>query len=285
MKWISAFILIFVVINILPQTQLNNKNKKSVVNNEVKFFDEVDFEKSLVAKSKSRSFHKPIKGAIIPHHLLVSSEIANFFKQIESQEPAVIILLGPNHLEKGNFNALTGLNNWQTKFGLVDANQNLIQKLIDGELLEVDDQVVMDDQSISSFLPYIKYFHPNTKIVPILFKNKYSIVESEKLAETLSNNMDNKTIIIASVDFSHYLNNAQAKKNDEVTIDIINKRDYQELYKLNSDYLDSPPSIGILLMIMQKLNVKNSEIFYHSNSGELLKENNKPVTSYFGITY
>jgi len=109
--------------------------------------------------------------------------------------------------------------------------------------------------------------------------------ESEVLASSLSNFITKDIVVIASVDFSHYLTSAQAKEKDIITFQILKEFDYKRLYLLNNDYLDSPPSIGVLLMIMQKLETTKMDLLFHTNSGELQNDEYIQTTSYFSITY
>jgi MEMO1 family protein len=93
------------------------------------------------------------------------------------------------------------------------------------------------------------------------------------------------TLILDSVDFSHYLTAAQAERNDKKTLDIMQRFDYPSLFTLNNDYVDSPPSIGVFLMAMQALGATDSTMLYNTNSGFLEGNDYIQTTSYFSIMY
>jgi len=146
--------------------------------------------------------------------------------------------------------------------------------------VKIDEEVLINDHAISGLLPFVKYYLPDVKIIPILLKKTYSQTQINTLADTLNNLMDEDTVVIASIDFSHYLTRAQAKINDTKTLKLINKFDIQQISILNSDYVDSPSSLAVLLTVMQKRGTTNFDLLFHSNSGELQNNSVIPTTSY-----
>lgn len=253
---------------------------------EVLFFEESSFFSSVdFAKNNNKSFNAHATGGIIPHHLFASFMIADFFNRISNQKPKTIILIGPNHYELGKYKALTSLYSWKTLFGNIEPDTIKINKLISSELVYVDENTLPNDHSVSGILPFIKYYLPDTKIVPILVSKFMTYDETVKLADGIAGFNDSGTIVVSAVDFSHYLTSYAAKKNDDITLGLINNYMYRELITLNSDYLDSPQSIILLLMAMQKRGTVNSEVLYHTNSGEMTGDEAINTTSYFSIIY
>lgn len=283
---ILLVILIFITKKFNPHSSFSNKPPLNNLTHTVKFYDEKTFLDG-VYKAES-NFNKPdfsFRGGIVPHHLFVSFIIADFFHRLSIQNPSTIILLGPNHYEKGYSEALTSLNSWNTAFGFVEPDEDLTKTLINKNLINIDEEVLPNDHALSTLMPFIKYYMPNTKVVPILLSKKFSKEKSEVLANSLSKLVAQDTAIVASVDFSHYLTSNQAKEKDEITSEVMREFDYRKLYSLNSDYLDSPASTGTLLMVMKGLNTTNIDLLYHTNSGELQNNNQIETTSYFSIFF
>jgi len=251
----------------------------------VKFFEERIF---LTGAHKAEDISGPdylIRGGIVPHHLFAGEIISDFFKRLSFQKISTIILIGPNHYEKGDFKVLGSSYNWETPHGVVNPDKMLIEKLTDDNLMRIDETILPEDHAVSGLIPYVKYYLPEAKIVPILIKGDFSEKESEVLASSLKNLIHERVVVVAAVDFSHYLNSFEAKEKDRTTEKVMREFDYRNLYALNNDYLDSPPSIGILLKLMQKLNSTNSELLFNTNSGEMQKNNTIETTSYFSVLY
>lgn len=233
----------------------------------------------------SKKFEQHIVGGIIPHHLLASELIADFFTQLTAQNPHTIILIGPNHFERGGFKVLTSLYGWDTPYGTLDANQDVIDNLVRQGLARVNEDVLEEEHSITAITPFIRYYLPESKIVPIVLSNTITKEGVEGLANTLVEIIDENTVVIAAVDFSHYLKLDAANVNDQYTLKIINNFDYTNLFGLGNDYLDSPPSIALLLATMKKTVHTNSKLLKHTNSAEILGDAFVETTSYVTMVF
>ena len=105
---------------------------------------------------------------------------------------------------------------------------------------------------------------------------------AEELADYLR---DEKTVIVASVDFSHYLPKEEAIKKDKESLEAIKNFNYERIYSFGNDNLDSPPSIATLLSTMEKSGFTNIEVLGNSNSVEILGAESPQTTSYFNIAF
>jgi AmmeMemoRadiSam system protein B len=255
------------------------------------FFDKIEFEKAVHLYPKQEvspevpSKEKNIRGGIVPHHLLVSHFIAHFFSQISTQHIKTVILIGPNHPEAGTFPVLSSFGSWQTAYGTVQTNSQVLQNLVDRNLVKIDDQVLTQEHSVAGLMPFIRYYLPDSTVVPIIVSKKMALPEQEKLSQAIFSQLDSSTIVIASIDFSHNLPNLEAQQRDQKTITLMQKHEYEKLRTLNSEYLDSPPSLITLFKVMAATSTDSFTILDHSNSGQYLKDDTIPTTSYFVVTF
>jgi len=249
------------------------------------FYDEKSFVEGI---NRAKNIPKPtykITGGITPHDLTAGFILADFYKRLSKQKPATIILIGPNHYEKGNFLALTGNYGWSTPYGVVESDKTIIAALISRNLVKVDENTLENDHAVAGSMPFIKYYLPEAKVVPVLLSGRMTQAEASILAENLQEFVKENVVIVAAVDFSHYLDSKQAEENDNITLAVMKNFDYRQLFLMNNDFLDSPPSIGVLLMVMQKLGKAEPEFIFNANSGQLQKNNFIQTTSYFEIAY
>jgi len=249
------------------------------------FYDEQAF---LRATQTAHPFiTQPLKGAIIPHHLVASDNIANLFKTIQPSNYKTIVLIGPNHYEKGNSNIVTSRKPWQTPFGTVYPDAGYYSSTVYGNVIPIDEDVLEHDHAVAGLMPFIAYYTPHVKVIPILLKYKFSIADADKLATTLSGmcHSGECPFFFASVDFSHYLPKEIANQKDEITKNAIESKNYEALSKMGSDYLDSPPSIIVLMKIMEKLSATNMQIFAHTNSADYPNADQKSTTSHFVVGF
>lgn len=249
----------------------------------VKFWEEKAFYDGL-EEIDTRKRGESYVGAVVPHHLIAGGIIADIFARVP-QTAHTIILIGPNHYEVGSAPVISSQKNWDTVFGIIEADQGLLERLEKKRLLAFSDKVMIEEHSTQGMMPYVKYFAPEAKVVPLILSATMSREELESLAAALKGEIEKGAIVIAAVDFSHHLPGAEAEKRDAVTLEALRTKNIDWLLRLNTEYLDSPQSIALLLMLMNLTGHDTFALEHHSNSGELLRDSSIEVTSYIAGTF
>ncbi|MCR6544896.1 AmmeMemoRadiSam system protein B [Dehalobacterium formicoaceticum] len=226
-----------------------------------------------------------IRGGVIPHHLVADKLIARVFDTLKDQKPDTIILLGPNHSNEGG-RIVTSSLGWQTPFGVVDVDEKLLKSLRQASSsVQVNDEIMSVEHAMGNIMPFIKYYLPETKVLPIIFPNNFSREEANVLGEKIAGIMGDKTVVLASVDFSHYLKCDEAELKDQETIQALKERNLGRIFTMNDDYLDSPAAIGVLFTAMNKLGKNDFAVLNHTNSGVILGNKNIATTSYITLLF
>ncbi len=288
--------------------QINNKNlSASREMLQCRYYNETEFMKSIYdaqsinisnsqSKKQSDVIIQPstvtnthiIKGGIVPHHLLAGNMIASFFKTVSAEQPEIIVVIAPNHTGKGVKEVHTGSWSWQTPFGTLEAYESIVSSLVESKIATTNFNLLEEDHSISALVPYIKYYMPDSKIVPILLHGSFGLKDAQKLGQNLQRKLEKenkKGLIIASVDFSHYLPLEQAEQMDEISIKAIENRDMNIIHQFNNDYMDSPPSIITLLSAMDTAGAEHMKVLDHSNSDIIAGSRSSETTSYFTVVF
>ncbi|MBI4137524.1 AmmeMemoRadiSam system protein B [Candidatus Roizmanbacteria bacterium] len=225
-----------------------------------------------------------ISGAIVPHHMLAADLIEDVFLRLKDQQPETIILIGPNHFERGEFPVITSLNHWDTPDGILMVNEEFTNDLITAGIAYREDEIVQQEHSVYPLMPIVKKYLPNTTVVPLIISNHMTKNEIMALAGVLSEKSNDTTVVVAAVDFSHYLKLSEAERNDETTISHIRQGNVDQILTLDNAYLDSPASIAILMVVMEKQGAQPS-VLNHTNSGEMLSDPHAETTSHFEVVY
>ncbi len=249
----------------------------------VLFFEEHSFYQSLNQLSQIEDSRK-IYGGVIPHHLLASPLIADFFHRMKDQPVEKIILLSPNHYEVGSTPVLTSIADWETKLGVVRSDTILIEKSLEYSFISVNDTIMQKEHGVGGILPFIKHFLPEVQVTPFIFRKNLSNDERKAFTDFLKKEIDENTVVVASIDFSHYLTVAESLEKDEVTKQAFLTNNFELISTLNSDYLDSPQSLMIILEVMNSLG-KKVEILNHTNADDISGKYGKPTTSYFELAF
>lgn len=197
----------------------------------------------------TKNIGEKIYGGIVSHHLLAALEIAEFFVNLKQQKIKTFVIIGPNHFNRGDGNVFISKYPYQTSWGIIEPNNEIIEKIIGDNLAVNDENVFEGEHSISALVGFIKYVFPKAKIVPLVVKKETSITEAENLANELNRILPPDVFILASVDFSHHLNRIAADFHDQKSISTIENFNFENVYNLE---IDSPPSIYTLLKYLEK---------------------------------
>ncbi len=250
------------------------------------YYNPEDFKKSVSNVPKRQMDQLKIKGGIVPHHLLASRMMADFFKVLSSQTPEVVVVIGPDHKGLGAGEVSTADLDWSTPYGILQVEKELVGRLADKKSAQIENGLFVEEHSISVLVPYIKYYLPKAKILPLLIKGNRSLEKSIELGQEMAKLVASRNyIIIASVDFSHYLEAMQADKMDELTLKVIENRDLQTMSRMGNDNLDSPPAVISLLASMDAAGAEKFIVLGHNNSARISGANTGSTTSYFTMVF
>lgn len=227
---------------------------------------------------------KNIIGGVIPHagYIYSAPEAIHFFELVKKSKIIfdTIVIINPNHTGLGHELSLSGYKYWDTPYGKVEVDlefQNLLQ-------IKVDDSAHSKEHSGEVMLPLLKkYLDYPFKIVPICFKHQnyvYAKLIADKLhdAVRLSNK---KILVIASSDFSHYIEAREGKELDDIALNEIEKFDSKnlekEIYKNNMSICGFGP-IMVLMEYCKLLSTSpKSTILKRGNSGDITGDYSKVV--------
>jgi AmmeMemoRadiSam system protein B len=215
-----------------------------------------------------------IYGGIIPHHLMVKEKIAAYFSGLEDVYDTVI-LIGPNHYQAGNKDILLSRAKWNTPYGELLPDTNTIDQF--NNYFNIDENPFAREHSISGLVPFIKKSLPQAKIVPIIIKYQTPLEELNQLAGLLSTMDKEKTLVLASVDFSHFQTSLVSDFHDQQSRGVIESFDFDRIHDLE---IDSPASIYTLLKYLETINSQQSQLVFHTNSGDLIGMPDEPTTSH-----
>lgn len=221
-------------------------------------------------------------GGILPHHLLAAPYFANFYERLEARPPSTVVLLGPNHLQRGEHFLLASEARWATPYGMVRPNAALINTLVRDTAVHIDERVFAIEHSISSHVAFIKKSFPRATVVPIVVKSGTSAALLDDLSSTLCEASPNDALVLASVDFVHDTSAAEADRLDVVSEPILLAADASRLDDVTAD---SPESLAVLFGMLRCRNASQGTLLDHGNAATVTREPLPAVTSYFGIAY
>jgi len=238
-------------------------------------------------KNITNSTQHLIASGVISHHLLAKEIIQEFFKYISLKEkPESIILLSPDHFnsgtlcEKASFITLSlGVKNFKN----LKVNDFLLRNLIEKNNFCFSNSSIEKDHGITNLLPYIKSYFPDTKILPILVPSDVSEEQMDLFIKTINSQASLHTIVIASVDFSHYLPKNAAQFHDKKSIRVLLNFEKEEFKNIEVDCWQCLYGARLFAKLQNK---EKPKIINCGNSADFLKNSNiDETTSYFSVVF
>ncbi len=226
-------------------------------------------------------YFQPI-AIVVPHHNFVAQKRLEYFQSIALKRPTTktVIIIGPDHFSPHQ-NQITYANRqWNLSNGQVNFTNNFESVL--KPFLTLDNNLVKNDHAIFNLLPDIKTVWPQATVFPILIGQNYPVSKLDSLINTISQNCHFDCLLIASVDFSHYLPSGLAEVHDLKSIKELNNQNFTEIPKLE---VDSPQSLYIISKFANIKNAQNWNLFFNSNSGKLSNNSDIETTSYVMGSY
>jgi MEMO1 family protein len=212
-----------------------------------------------------KNINQPV-AVVVPHHDVVKDKRHALLQLVAQNRPVTtrIFLLSPDHFSPRQYAINFSNQDWSIK------NQTLqFDKALEPQLSQALDQgsgLVATDHGITNILSDIADFWPNAKIVPMIIGQKLTAARMDKLVSLIDRNCNSDCLIIASVDFSHYLPYQLADIHDENSKYALQTLDFDELSKLE---VDSPQSLYTVAKVANLKGANNWNLYAHTNSTKI----------------
>lgn len=165
----------------------------------------------------------PVRAILVPHAGYVYSGpvAAVAYKAIEGRDIRTVILLCNSHRNYFDGIAVYGSGSFETPLGTVPIDHVIAQKLLAASPRIVSRPGAHEaDHVLEVQLPFLQRVLKDFKIVPLLFGNDDPAL-SRILTDALQGVVDDKTLIVASTDMSHYPAYDTASAADRETLQAI----------------------------------------------------------------
>jgi len=236
-------------------------------------------------------------GIVSPHAgIQFSGQAAAYgYKALEGMNINRVIIMGPSHYLPFRGVAVSGEDIYQTPAGTVEVDRKITDELCKLPLFDGPGNAEMQEHSLEMQLPFLQVVLDDFKIVPLVVGD-ISGSGYNDIAGVIKKYIDEKTLIVASSDFTHYGRRfgyvpfqRDIKKNLEAldlgAIDRIIENDFDGYLK----YLDKTGAticgarpIGIMMKIFEE--DADAVLLNYTTSGDILGDFTDSV-SYASILF
>jgi len=209
------------------------------------------------------------KGIVAPHAgYIYSGEVAaTAFAAIPDTFSGTFVVIGPSHR---GYLTCTSAVPWETPLGMMDVDRGFLQALD----IRVDEASHRNEHSIEVQLPFIKHRFPRAAIAPIMM-GEQSLVSAQAVAARIlaairATSRDVR--IVASSDFSHYVPQEIARKQDLFAIEALRSLDVPEFYRrIEAERVTAcgyGPISGMVLVAKEQ-GAKTGDLLQYQTSGDV----------------
>ncbi len=198
------------------------------------------------------------------------------------------IIIGPNHTGRGEPLSIMTEGVWKTPFGEVEIDAELGKQILAASShLKEDDAAHQYEHSIEVQIPFLQYFKPDVRIVPIIlaYGSGATYKEIGKEIAKAVRELNREVVFIASSDMTHYEPQESAQRKDNQAIDAILGLNEDELLKrveeLNISMCGYAPTVS-LISAAKEMGAKTAELVKYQTSGDVSGDYSS-VVGYAGI--
>ena len=233
------------------------------------------------AQKNKQLQNSEIKALIEPHAGYVySGKVAAYgYNLVKGKNIKTIIILAPSHYVYFKGISIGNYTYYRTPLGDVKMSSLGNKLKHESGLINTVNEAHIKEHSLEVQLPFLQKSLSDFEIVPFITgeMSKTQIIE---IAELISKNLDEETLIIASSDLSHFHSYNSAVKMDNKAINAIKELNDEKVMK---EEMCGKTPILILINIAKKMKW-NTKILKYANSGDITGDK-ESVVGYTSIAF
>ncbi len=241
-------------------------------------------------------------GGIVPHAgWAYSGQIAcNVIKCLAQKSPPDTCLIFGRHLHPGSPNYIMAEGRWNTPLGELEIDSTVAEALTEEFSFTVETSSRYEpDNTIELQLPFIKYFFPSTKILPMGLPPRMESLTIAARTAQITVNKGRRAIVLGSTDLTHYGRNYGfapkgmgeeavqwvKNENDKRVVDLMVKMDEAGIIReaLENQNACCSGAAGSAVAAAKVLNGKTGEKILYSTSYDIRPDNS--FVGYVGIVF
>lgn len=221
-----------------------------------------------------------ISGITVPHHIPALDLIARGFKTASEGEYERIIVLTPDHFRRSKTPFATTDESFSTGLGPVNVDKKAVQSLVQSCPSVGRSRLFDQEHGLQILLPFLAAGFPGVEILPVALRIESTEKEWICLVDALDPLFTEKTLIVQSTDFSHYLTHREARRHDQQTLNALALSDPKAVLTLRQpQHIDSKAAQYVHMELQKRRGNKGPVVIGNRNS-----EQHSPFVTSAGTT-
>lgn len=250
---------------------------------------EQDINEMLTLAQNDESFEN-VLGIVAPHAGYIYSGLtaAYAYNTIKDKDYRSVVIISPSHREYFPGISVYDGDAYNTPLGDVPINKEMSKKICD------DTNFIFEglnghraEHAVEVQIPFLQSLLSNFYIVPVVMGDQ-SIIYVEELAEKLAQVIDEKTLLVASSDLSHFYSKKKAKQLDSIIEKHIANFDYEILLQDLENHKCEACGGGAIATLMKTadmLNIKKSKVLSYTDSSDVTGDSSEVVGYLSAVIY
>lgn len=258
-------------------------DRYETIESQPSFYQPEHFTDAIAATTAATS-RADIHAIIVPHHLVALRWTAELLSLASGRPVERVIIVGPNHRDRGTQPVATTVARWATPVGAVLPDVAAVHRLAAIFSIQPNASVFRHEHAVGAIMPLVAHYFPQAQVVPVILHSGTSVSDVQRLSEWLIAE-SGRTLVVYSIDFSHYLTVAEAAARDSTTAAVMAQGDVARAIRLdNTADVDSPATLATALSHAQQAGLTTT-VLHHGNSNDFTTPQTPEITSYFAILF
>lgn len=217
-----------------------------------------------------------IHGLVCPHAGYIYSGLtAGYsYKQLNDQYDTVI-LIGPTHYVRFSGASIPDCTHYETPLGLVKVSEK-VNDLKEESVFTTVPEVHTQEHCLEVQLPFLQSVLTDFEIIPIILGS----VDPEAVASALSPYIDEKTLVVASSDLSHYHPYEEACELDRICTESVPALDFEKVHSCDACGIRAI----VTLMYLAEEKGWQGKLLDYRNSGDTAGDKDR-VVGYMAVAF
>lgn len=231
-----------------------------------------------------------VSAIVVPHagYIYSGKTAAYAYNMIRNKSYETVIVISPSHREYFPGVSVYSGDAYKTPLGTIPVNKKMREELTrDAKLIFQGVEGHRQEHALEVQLPFLQMVLKNFDILPIVIGDQKEPFLNE-LSDRLAKVVNDKTLIVASSDLSHFHTKQEADRLDSVVEKRISQFDYKTLLRdLNNNNCEACGG-GPIVAAMRTadlLNVRKVKVLNRSDSGDVTGDNSEVVGYLSAVIY
>ncbi|MBZ0266115.1 AmmeMemoRadiSam system protein B [bacterium] len=238
-----------------------------------------------------------VNGIVVPHagYIFSGKVAAEAYSTVRENRYDAVILLAPSHFEKISSTSIFCSGEYSTPLGNVRLAQSLAESLVNENISIVNSDEghlqtgMRKEHALEVQLPFLQViFGDSLRIVPIIIGQQELSFATELADQIAEKCCDEKILLVASSDLSHFYSEARAHELDTEFINAVKSFNTQEVQKVIQQNKAEACGFGPVMTAMhaaKSLGAMRTNILKYATSADAGSQNRENVVGYMAASF